>query len=223
MLNFMKKVLKKDNDALLETHAKDYFNNILPQVYDLWADEDVLNRLGVGNLIKKAKYVHDCTNRNAEYFQVNPKLTKEELVDCLTSLNEMCYYAEQMLDAFVKRYILEHPEVQKSFDEYVESKYHFEHEFRYHNDDYLVDVLKRLYEEIAMSEAEKLEVRNKLLSETKENLMKKPIGMINAIIMANMLTARVMATTVHSHLVLTNNDTKIKSLMAKRDAHKSKV
>ena len=52
MLKFVEKVLKKDDRALLDAHAKDYFDNLLPQLYDVWMDREVLSRLGIDDLMK---------------------------------------------------------------------------------------------------------------------------------------------------------------------------
>ena len=222
MLDFVKKVLNKDADALREAHSKDYFDNLLPQLRDAWMDNETLEQLGVNNFMKNVKYVHDLKNYQESQISINSQLTKEELVECLVGVNKMshkCYHAEQMIDVFIKGYLMDHPEIQESFNKYVENKWHFEHEFRYNNDAYLLDVLRKLYNRISMSDDEVLEVRAKLSTKTKDELIENSSKVLNLIIKVNMLTARVMSNTVHSQLTLANCDLKLKKSLARREAY----
>ena len=226
ILNFVKKVLKKDADALWEAHSKDYFDNLLPQLRDAWVDDETLSRLGIDDFMKHINYKHDCTNMPKISFPINSKLTKEELVECLVGVNQMsykCYCVEEMVGVFVKGYIVQHPEIQESFDKYIENKWHFDHEFRYNDDTYLLDILRDLYNKNAMSDESVIEARKKLSKKTKDELLNNAANLLNLIIMANMLIAQAMSCAVHSQLTLANSATKIEALQAKCDAYKTKA
>ena len=219
MFDFVKKVLKKDDRALLDAHAKDYFDNLLPQLYDVWMDREVLSRLGIDDLMKDVKYVPMDQKDPMISFNINEDLTREELIDCIIDVDKMVHKykpTQETIKLFIKKYLKEHPEIQVEFDKYMTNKLHYEHEFRYNGDLYLLDVFKDLYNrQPGLTDETELKIRSNMEAETMDGLRKTLVDVLNLLIRYHDIVAKTMAVTTYTHLTLANGEATLKALAEK--------
>ena len=224
MLKFVEKVLKKDDKALLDAHAKDYFDNLLPQLYDVWMDREVLSRLGIDNLMKDVKYVPMGQEIPMVSFDINVDLTREELIDCIIAVDRMLHKykpTQETIKLFIKKHIKEHPEIQAEFDKYMTNKWHYEHEFRYHGDLYLLDVFKDLYNrQPGLTDENELKIRSNMEAKTMDGLKESLVNILNLLIRYHDIVAKTMAVTTYTHLTLANGEAALKALAEKQKKRK---